>query len=102
MAVEVNPAKTSALGSRPPHVAILHHEPWFEEFEIMAGGENWFLKFSLRIHMTNKALVYHQYLNMSDKYRQQLKGRTLKPVENWSRKRGAGETSLPDATWVFS
>ena len=39
---------------------------------------------------------------MSDKYWQQLKGRTLKPVENWSRKRGAGETSLPDATWVFS
>ena len=34
MAAEVNPAKTSTLGSRPPHVAILHHEPCFEELEI--------------------------------------------------------------------
>ena len=31
MAVEVNPAKTSALGSRPSHVAILHHETCFEQ-----------------------------------------------------------------------
>ena len=34
MAIEVNPAKTSTLGSRPSHVAILHHEPWFEKLEI--------------------------------------------------------------------
>ena len=45
MAVEVNPAKTSALGSRPPHVAILHHETCFEKL-IVCG---WWRKLILEI-----------------------------------------------------
>ena len=104
MTVVIDPAKPSALWSSTSHISILHHETFWGHFNNLPNT---------RLGTTNADKDTYENTNSFANANANANARahanananntkdgnqSTRPVENWSRKRGAGETSFPAAT----